>query len=291
LWVSALDVGQGMGIVLETAGHAVVFDTGPRYSADADAGSRVIVPYLRARGVRRLDALVVSHPDIDHAGGALSVLRALPVERLWTSIPPPHRLLGGAGPVVRCEAGQRLELGDLVLDVLHPDAALYTQAHASTNARSCVVLATLGAHRVLLTGDVPARQEKQLLARAAAAGHDLRVALLVAPHHGSHSSSSPELIAATAPRWVSMQLGYRNHFGHPHAEVVARYRAAGAAIERSDQQGAVQWRFAATGTTVERWRVDHARYWFNQPVLNQADLGQRGFNQPARTDPSNDAEE
>jgi competence protein ComEC len=266
LWVSALDVGQGMGIVLETAGGVVVFDTGPRYSADADAGSRIIVPYLRARGVRRVDVLIVSHPDIDHAGGALSVLRALPVQRIWTSIPPDHRLLGGAQPVTRCEAGQRLALGDLQLEVLHPAPELYRQPRATTNARSCVVMASVGQHRVLLTGDVPARQEQQILERAAGAGRDLAAALLIAPHHGSHSSSSAAFISATAPRWVSMQLGYRNHFGHPHAEVVQRYRERGVAIERSDEQGAVQWRFTAAGTTLVHWRRDRARYWFNQPL-------------------------
>jgi competence protein ComEC len=187
------------------------------------------------------------------------------VGRVWTSIAPGHRLLGEAAPIDRCEAGQQLQLGALALDLLHPDAPLYAQPRASTNARSCVVLVTLGAHRVLLTGDIPARQEQQVLARAAAAGRSLHVALLVAPHHGSHSSSSEALIAACAPRWVSMQLGYRNHYGHPHAEVVARYRAHGARVERSDVEGAVQWRFAAAGVTVERWRRDHARYWFNRP--------------------------
>jgi competence protein ComEC len=266
LWVSALDVGQGMCIVLESSDRVVVFDAGPRYSPEADAGSRVLVPYLRARGLRRVDVLVVSHPDIDHAGGALSLLRSLPVGRVWSSVEPGHRLLGPAQDVTRCEDGQRLVLGALTLEMLHPPAALYAQARAGTNARSCVVLATLGAQRVLLTGDVPARQEAQLLARAAAAGRKLQVALLVAPHHGSHSSSSAALIAATAPRWVSMQLGYRNHYGHPHAEVLQRYRDQGVAIERSDEQGAVQWRLAATGATVERWRRDHARYWNNQPA-------------------------
>jgi len=266
LWVSALDVGQGMGIVLETAHGVVVFDTGPRYSPDADAGGRIIVPYLRARGIDRVDLLIVSHPDIDHAGGALSVLRALPVTSILTSVPPDHKLLGGARNIQRCEAGQHRDLGELALDVLHPGAALYEQPRASTNARSCVVMAALGPHRVLLTGDVPARQEQQVIDRAQAAARSLRADVLVAPHHGSHSSSSPAFIAAVAPRWVSMQLGYRNHFGHPHAEVLQRYRDRGVAIERSDEQGAVQWRFAAAGTTVVRWRRDHPRYWFNQPL-------------------------
>ena len=285
LWVSALDVGQGMSIVLESADRVVVFDAGPRYSPEADAGNRVIVPYLRARGLRRVDALIVSHPDIDHAGGALSLLRALPVDRVWTSVEPGHRLLGDTVARTRCEAGQQLDLGELRLEMLHPTGALYAQPRASTNARSCVVLASLGAQRVLLTGDIPAQQEARLLERAAAQARSLRVALLVAPHHGSHSSSSEALIAATAPRWVSMQVGYRNHYGHPHAEVLERYRAHRVSIERSDQQGAVQWRLGPRlgaqpgpridqcpgpcpgpeGGVILRWRRDHARYWYNQP--------------------------
>jgi len=285
LWVSALDVGQGMAVVLETADHVVVFDTGPRYSADADAGSRVLVPYLRARGLNHVDTLIVSHPDIDHAGGARSVLRMLSVDLVWTSIAPGHRLLGGTPRLMRCEAGQRLALGELSLEMLHPDTALYEQARASTNARSCVVLASVGAHRVLLTGDIPARQEQQMIARALATGRSLRVSLMLAPHHGSHSSSSAALITATAPQWVSMQLGYRNRYGHPHAAVLERYRAQGAVITRSDENGAVQWRFTDAGTAVERWRRDHARYWFNQPAEADAPVADPVI-RPAGTAPA-----
>ncbi len=263
LWVTALDVGQGMAIVIETAGRVVVFDTGPRYSAEADAGGRVLLPYLHARGITRVDVLVVSHQDMDHAGGAATLLRALAVDRVWTSVEPGHRLLAGARNVSRCESGQRLALGELSLQVLGPPAALYENPRASTNARSCVVLVQQGDARVLLTGDVPARQEQDIVRR----WPDVAASLLVAPHHGSHSSSSETLIAAVRPRWVSMQLGYRNHFGHPHPDVVQRYRQHAVRIVRSDESGAAQWRFDPSGTVaLERWRVDHARYWHNRPV-------------------------
>jgi len=262
LWVTALDVGQGMAIVLESAAHVVVFDAGPRYSAESDAGSRVLVPYLRMRGIRSVDVLVISHQDIDHAGGASALLRSLPVARVWTSVPTGHRLLAGANGVMRCEAGQATAVGALRLAALSPAPDLYDNARATTNARSCVILAQLGAHRVLLTDDVPARREEQIV-RAQA---DLHVDLLVAPHHGSHTSSSEALVAATRARWASMQLGYRNHFNHPHAEVVQRYRTHGVQVVRSDESGAARWRFGADGgVTLERWRLDHARYWYNQP--------------------------
>jgi competence protein ComEC len=273
LWITALDVGQGMALVLETGEAVAVFDTGPRYTAETDAGGRVVVPYLRARGVRRVDALFVSHADIDHAGGAASLLHGIEVARVWTSVDAGHPLLAGAKSVQRCQAGQRIELGDLRLTVLSPPAQVYGMPRATTNARSCVVLAELGARRALLTGDVPARQERQMLE----AGPELRpeqpLDLLVAPHHGSHSSSSPELLAATRPRWVSMQLGYRNRFGHPHAEVVQRYRALGAAIVRSDESGAAQWRLGPGGREeLERWRIDHARYWNDRPAAQGSRL-------------------
>lgn len=262
LWVTALDVGQGMSLVLETADRVVVFDTGPRYSPQADAGDRVLVPYLRSRGIRRVDAVFVSHQDIDHAGGVTTLLRSISVGQVWTSIDPGNRLIEGAADVERCVAGRSIELGALRLEVLAPPASVYDNQHATSNAHSCVVLAQMERQRVLLTGDIPARQEREMLQEHG----DVAAALLVAPHHGSHSSSSEELITSVHPRWVSMQLGYRNRFGHPHAEVVERYRAHDVQIVRSDEAGAAQWRFAADGKVeLERWRIDHPRYWHNQP--------------------------
>jgi len=133
----------------------------------------------------------------------------------------------------------------------------------STNAMSCVVAVELGAVRVLLTGDLPAREEAEMAARVG----DLATTLLVAPHHGSRSSSSPELLAAAAPQWVLFQAGYQNRFGHPAADVIERYRLLDAHMRRTDFDGAVQWRLKADGTVeVEAWRTEHRRYWHNQPA-------------------------
>jgi competence protein ComEC len=130
---------------------------------------------------------------------------------------------------------------------------------------SCVLLLAFGAHRLLLTGDVPARQEAELLARDPLGP----VTLLAAPHHGSRNSSSAALVAATQPRWVLFQAGYRNRFGHPDPSVVAAYRAAGAQIGRSDHHGALQWRLRASGDpvpAVDAARQQLRRYWHNQPA-------------------------
>ena len=263
LWVTAMDVGQGMALVLESAQHTLVFDTGPRVSEDSDAGARVIVPYLRARGIDRVALLVISHLDSDHSGGAPSLMAALKVDRVLTSIDREHEMLRSAPDVQRCETGQRSTLGPLQLTVLNPAASLYDLPRASTNSKSCVVLAQLGATRALLTGDVPLRQEAGMVASF---GPDLGAQLLVAPHHGSRTSSGEAFVGAVGPRWVSVQAGYRSRFGHPHPEVLARYRQHGAQVVRSDWSGASRWRFEADGSVrLEQWRLDHARYWLNQP--------------------------
>lgn len=268
LWLTALDVGQGMALVLEAAGKTLVFDTGPRVSEDADAGARVIVPYLRARGIGRIDLLVVSHMDSDHSGGTQSVVDAIRVERVLTSIDVELPMLQRAPQVQRCEAGQHATIGALQVSVLNPPAAQYDRPRASTNSKSCVILAQLGATRVLLTGDVPAREEAGMVATFGAA---LPAQLMVAPHHGSKTSSSPEFIDAVHPRWVSVQAGYRSRFGHPHPEVLARYERRGAQVVRSDWSGAARWRFGPEGTAVlEQWRLDHGRYWLNQPAFAAA---------------------
>ena len=264
LWVTALDVGQGMALVLETAGDTLVFDTGPKVSEDADAGSRVIAPYLRARGIDRVAMLVVSHLDSDHSGGARSLVETLAVERVLTSIDPAHPMLRAAANVQRCQAGQRTTLGALELTVLNPPAALYDRPRATTNEKSCVVMVRVGATRALLTGDVPAREEAAMVA---ASGSGLHAQLLVAPHHGSKTSSSEAFVEAVNPTWVSVQAGYRSRFGHPHPDVVARYARHGAQLVRSDWSGAARWRFAPDGSVgLEQWRLDHARYWLNQPA-------------------------
>ena len=263
LWVTALDVGQGAAVLLETRDAAVLYDTGPRYTAQADAGGRVILPYLRWRGIGSLDLLAVSHLDSDHSGGAASLLRALPGTPVLTSIDPAHPMFAQAGRVERCAAGQAWSWGRLTLRVVHPAPGDYA-LRRSTNAMSCVLLAEFGGARLLLTGDLPAAQEAELIARELPGP----LLLLAAPHHGSRHSSSAALIEGTRPRWALFQAGYRSRFGHPDPGVVAAYRAAGAGIARTDHHGALQWRIAAGAAATEEplaARQALRRYWHNQP--------------------------
>jgi competence protein ComEC len=260
LWITALDVGQGSSVVLETRDGAWLYDTGPRYSQDSDAGERVVLPYLRSRGIRALDGIIVSHLDQDHSGGAASVLRGIEFRRLITPVSTPHPVTGGARSE-RCVAGLQWTEAGLSLRVLHPTLVDYDR-RLSTNAMSCVVHAQLGDVGVLLTGDLPAKEEIALVER----GPALRSTWMMAPHHGSRSSSSPALLDAVGPAFAVAQSGYRNRFGHPDPQVVARYAGRGVQLVRTDHAGAAQWRFAADGAVEFRaWRAIAVRYWHNRP--------------------------
>jgi competence protein ComEC len=256
LWVTALDIGQGAAVLLETRDRAWLHDAGPRYSSDSDAGERIVLPYLRHRGIRALDGLVVSHLDSDHAGGAAALLRGIPVRRLLSSIAAGDAALAGRTPE-RCVAGAQWTDGELELTVLHPTPADYATGRSS-NAMSCVLLARVGAVRALLTGDIGAVEESALATR----WPTLKADWLAAPHHGSRSSSSDAFLALLAARHAVAQAGYRNRYGHPDAGVIARYRAHAIDLARTDVSGALQWRFGSDGRVrVDAWRLGAARYW------------------------------
>jgi competence protein ComEC len=257
-----LDVGQGTAVLVETATHALVYDTGPRYSDTADAGSRVLVPVLRAAGVRALDALVVSHQDADHSGGALSLLAAVPVGITYSSLPLDHVIVAhaaSAGRAVRCSAGQAWSFDEVRFELLHPPPALYDAA-AKSNDRSCVLRVAARDASLLLTGDIEARSEAVLLATA-----PLHADVLLVPHHGSRTSSTTAFIAATRPATAIVTAGYRNRFGHPKPDIVARYRAAHATMLRTDRDGAVSVGLGPGGITVRAERDAHRRYWHDRP--------------------------
>ena len=194
--VTVLDVGQGLAVHVQTAGHDLLYDTGPAFSADANSGERILLPYLRAVGVRRLDALVVSHQDQDHAGGAESVLAGLPVARVLASLPYNHPLRLIAGPRAEaCAAGQAWDWDGVRFRVLHP-ADPVGEGRAGNEA-ACVLQVEAGGRKALLSSDIEAASESRILARE---GHAVASEFVVAPHHGSRTSSTAAFIAATAPR-------------------------------------------------------------------------------------------
>lgn len=259
--VVVLDVGQGLAALITTTKHALLYDAGPLYR-NGDAGSRIVVPFLRAAGIARLDRLIVSHADTDHSGGVASVLGALPVASVTSSMDDPAPSGASTPRWTRCVAGERWEWDGVGFEILHPAASAYDDAKRKTNDLSCVLAVTSGAGRVLLTADIEARSEKEILARHA---DRLAADVLVVPHHGSLTSSTAAFIAAVAPRIAAVTAGYLNHFGHPRPGVLARYRSAGISVVRTDLDGALVFDLApASGiaTTLERER--RRRYWFNR---------------------------
>ena len=251
----AADIGQGTAVLLRTREHLLVYDTGPQYSETSDAGSRVLLPLLRARGETRIDLLMLSHRDSDHVGGAAALLAGVPVGLLSSSLEEGHPLLARGVPHGRCAAGQSWEWDGVRFEVLHPLAADHDLG-LKPNALSCVLRVQGQGSSVLLTGDVEAAQEAALVQRAGAA---LRSDVLLVPHHGSRTSSTLPFIQAVQPRIAVVQAAYRSRYGHPAPDVVARYAAQGMAIVRSDRCGA--WTLPAGALSGVCQRQLTRRYW------------------------------
>ncbi len=260
LWLTAFDVGQGNAVLIETPNFRLLYDTGPAWSTESDGGSRVILPYLRARGIDRLDALVISHGDSDHAGGARSLLQAIEVGWIASSLPPAHPLVDARH--VGCVAGQRWRVDGVVFELLHPQPG--DAPDTRPNARSCTLKLSVGNQSVLLAGDIEAAQERALLMRSA---ERLRADVLLVPHHGSGTSSTPAFLDAVAPQLALFQLGYRNRYRHPKAEVVERYRQRGIHILRSDTEGAVSLRMDGRRIVVDAVCAT-PRYWSSRRCVD-----------------------
>lgn len=250
----AADIGQGTAVLVRTRGHLLVYDAGPRIGRDGDAGERVLLPLLRARGERRIDLLVLSHSDTDHVGGAASLIAGLPVAALSSSLDDTHALRRRGPPHRPCEAGQQWQWDGVRFVMLHPPPGP-PPAGTRPNARSCVLrIEDARGRRLLLTGDIEAAQEAALVAADPAA---LRADVLLAPHHGSRTSSTPGFLDAVAPHTVVVQAGYHNRYGHPSPMVLERYKDHGFALMRSDTCGAWTWLEGATSCA----RMQPARYW------------------------------
>ncbi len=254
--VWAFDVGQGSAVLVRTREHEVLIDAGPAWGEGRDAGDRVVLPALRHLGVRRLNLLVVTHRDIDHAGGVASVLKGLPVQATLSSLEPTHPLR--RFPVVHetCLRGQRWEWDGVRFEVLHPFG--HEPRQTRPNLISCVLRVEDAQGRsVLVTGDIERDQEAALV-QAPGSAQALRSDALIVPHHGSKTSSTEPFLQTVKPQWAVAQAGYRNRHGHPASTVVERYRALNMTLRDSPWCGAWFW----TGEGVPRcWRERAPRHW------------------------------
>lgn len=258
--ITAFDVGQGMALLVETSHHRLLYDTGPMYSPESDGGNRVIAPYLRARGIHHLDEVMISHNDADHSGGALSIFSQIEIDRTRTSLAPESPIVLAATAHQSCLAGQSWEWDGVQFQVLHPSPSVYESKKWKPNARSCTVKITNGPHSILLAGDIEAVQEDELVNSIP---DQLKADVLLAPHHGSGTSSTEPFLRAVQPSIALFQVGYLNRYHHPKAEVYARYGEFGINRLRTDQTGAITLQFG-THILYSEYRRDHDRYWYGR---------------------------
>ncbi|WP_420465023.1 DNA internalization-related competence protein ComEC/Rec2 [Panacagrimonas sp.] len=238
----ALDVGQGLSVLVRTSNHALLYDAGPAFPGGFDAGASVVVPYVLRQGLGRIDQLLLSHGDRDHAGGVAAVRAKLPIgaER-------------GTVPDNACSDGQAWEWDGVAFEVLHPNEQQW-----SSNNRSCVLRIMAPGMTVLLAGDIERAAEARLLRDH---GDRLKADILVVPHHGSRTSSTPAFVNAVAPAVAIFGAAWRSHYGHPHPQVHSRYRALNADLRVTGVDGAVSvWR-EPQGLRLRSWRLQAPRFW------------------------------
>jgi competence protein ComEC len=253
-WFTLLDVGQGLAAVVRTHGHTLVYDTGPGFSSGFETGSTVILPFLQQAGVGHVDTLILSHADVDHAGGLAGLRGRIPIGRILSG--EPDAMSGAEAATCRAEYGW--DWDGVSFAFLHPDPDTLRG-----NDSSCVLRVTAGDVTLLLTGDAGRRVEGQLVDRL---GDRLRSDILVAGHHGSASSSSARFLTAVAPRYILYAAGSRNRFGFPSAEVRRRAEAVGSVQLDTGTFGAVSFGLGPSGLTGPDWyRARHRRLWTHRP--------------------------
>lgn len=254
--LTLFDVGQGLAVLVETQQHRLIYDAGPRFRSGFTAAKAAIVPYLHRQGIRRLDSLVISHADIDHAGGQ-EVLEA--EFQMTTALSGSHRVVARK----RCQAGMSWVWDEVEFRILHPDDRepdnRVPNSHQSENNRSCVLQIDNGQHRVLLTGDIEEEVERLLVERYA---QQLSSATLVASHHGSGSSTTEVFLDQVNPQLVLISSGWRNRYGHPHPKVIARLQKRRIEWLNTATQGAIQLRVSAGGdASITKARDSLSGYW------------------------------
>jgi len=249
---TVLDVGQGLASVIETRNHVLVFDSGPKFSDRFDTGNSVVLPYLRQQGLRKIDALVISHGDNDHSGGAQSLARQIKIDKVISGEPEKLMSLNAS----QCKRGAEWKWDGIKFRFLHP----VEDKKFKKNDRSCVLKIISPAGSVLLTGDIHKKSERHLVDYT---NPDLKSDILVAPHHGSKTSSHQAFIDTVQAQYVIFPVGYRNRFKHPRPVVKQRYQQTGAVIYNSSEHGAIQFKFGEQLpiTAPLTYRQSQVRHW------------------------------
>ena len=248
---TVLDVGQGLAVVLQTQHHTLLYDLGPRFSDDFDAGSAVVVPYMRSLGIDRVDRLIISNGDMDHSGGLSGVLGQVDIGLIQSG--EPGRLNVTAE---LCRAGDSWNWDGVGFRILHPAADEAWKGNDS----SCVLKIEVGDRTLLIPGDIERDVEKMLLDRVKG---ELGSDLVIMPHHGSKSSSTIGFVRAVSPSYAIVSSGYRNRYGFPDTGVVGRWRSVGSEVLNTAELGAIELNIAANGVISQPkyHRMQQHRYW------------------------------
>ncbi|WP_455205798.1 ComEC/Rec2 family competence protein, partial [Kaarinaea lacus] len=257
-----LDVGQGLAAVIQTDSHVLVYDTGPRFPSGFNTGDAVIVPFLRQKGINKVDVLVVSHGDNDHIGGAMSLLEAIPVDRIYSSVVDKF----SPGSTDFCNKDIFWEWEEVNFRFIHPmnDYFLNTAPDSGKrNDLSCVLKVDTNASSVLLAGDIEKNVEKKLINGNAENKLELESDIILAPHHGSRTSSTARFILEVKPKYALFAVGYKNRYGFPKSDVVERYLQNNARVLDTAQHGAISFTLHrdADPELTELYRVSAKRYW------------------------------
>ena len=247
--LTLLDVGQGLSAVVQTASHTLIYDAGAKFSSTSDSGQSVIVPFLRSQSIDKVDTLIISHGDNDHIGGVDSLMTNYPADKLLTSVPT---MLRRYSPTP-CKAGQTWLWDEVIFSILSPA----DNEFSSDNDSSCVLQVKTSKNSLLLPGDIEAGAESRLVVTYQ---NNLNADVLIAPHHGSQSSSTSSFLTAVNPDIILIPAGYRNQFGHPHKDVIDRYQGMGIEWLNNADAGAIKVTLGKQ-LKAEAWRSVDGKYW------------------------------
>lgn len=272
LRVTVLDVGQGLAVVVETPTHRLLYDSGARFSDGFSAGSGIVAPYFWQRGYGRIDKTLVSHEDGDHSGGFASLQQVLASGDIITGpgVYFSEQVLNGQSVEI-CHAGQQWHWDAVLFQMLSPMAAEQggeqgeepsgnTSGNTHGNNSSCVLQISWGQIRILLPGDIESAVETQLLGSAILL--PAPIDLLVAPHHGSKTSSTSAFVQRLQPKQVVFSAGYQHQFGHPHRSVSERYINLGSRVWNTAEQGAITFEWQPSGELTVSAARSERRYWW-----------------------------
>lgn len=251
VWITLLDVGQGMSAVVQTREHTLLYDAGARFNRQFDMGKAVVLPFLSHQGIRDLDSFIISHGDNDHIGGAGSVLESMPVRSILSSVP--EQITGKNAEF--CRRGQHWIWNSVHFEIVHPDR----NSSLNGNNNSCVLRIHTGSQSILITGDVESLAESDMLQRS----DRLKSTIMTIPHHGSMTSSSAAFLDRVSPELALNTAGYRNRYGFPKQAIMARYQERAIPVLNTADLGAITVKLDKTGHTVVTFRESRPRFWYN----------------------------